>query len=183
VRAPTLCLVWSVLIATGQPAPVRDIDGRALAPFKAALKANVLLFVLSDCPISKGYAPTVQQLCTQYEKRGVSCSLFYEDAAIEPAAVRKHLAEYRYGGMAAAIDTHSAVARQAGATVTPQAVVVDAAGQVRYRGRIDNRYVEFGKQRRVVTVHDLRDALDAVIAGRAVANPETTAVGCYIGNR
>lgn len=182
MRACSLFLVW-MLIAAGQPAPVRDIDGRAIAPFKAAQKANVLLFVTSDCPISNGYAPTIQRLCTQYEKRGVSCSLFYEDAAIEPAAVRKHLEEYRYRGVTAAIDSHSAIARQAGATVTPQAVVIDATGQVRYSGRIDDKYVELGKQRRVVTQHDLRDAVDAVLGGRRVANAETPAVGCYIGSR
>ena len=37
-----------------------------------------------------------------------------------------------------------------------------------------------GKPRRVITVHDLRDALDAVIAGKPVARPRTEAIGCYI---
>ena len=182
MRTCSLCLVW-MLIGVGQPAPVRDIDGRPLEPFAVSQKANVLLFVTSDCPISNGYAPVIQQLCTQYGKRGVSCSLFYEDAAIEPAGIRKHLSEFGYRGLTAAIDRDGVIARQAAATVTPQAVVVDANGQVRYSGRIDNKYVELGKQRRVVTEHNLKDALDAVLDGRPVANAETPAVGCYIGSR
>jgi hypothetical protein len=32
----------------------------------------------------------------------------------------------------------------------------------------------------VVTSHDVRDALDAVLSGRAVAHPDTDPVGCYI---
>ena len=183
MRARSFWLVWSMLTAIGQPGPVRDIDGRPLTVFKAAQRANVLVFVTSDCPISNGYAPAIQQLCAQYENRGVSCSLIYEDTAIEPAAVRKHINDYRYRGVAAAIDDHGVVARRLGATVTPQAVVVDAKGLVRYSGRIDNKYIELGKQRRVVTQHDLRDAVDAVLEGRQVAHAETQAVGCYIGSR
>ena len=182
--APLIQVLLWTLLASGQPSqPVRDIEGRAMNIFKPASTANVLVFVTSDCPISNGYAPAIQQLCAAYEKRGVSCSLFYEDAAIEPAAVRKHLSEFRYRGLTAVIDRNGAVARQAGATVTPQAVVVDANGQVRYSGRIDNKYVELGQQRRVVTEYNLEDALDAVLEGRAVANPQTTAVGCYIASR
>jgi hypothetical protein len=44
----------------------------------------------------------------------------------------------------------------------------------------DNSYAALGKQRSVVTEHDLRDALDAVLAGRAVAKPEVAPIGCYI---
>ena len=58
--------------------------------------------------------------------------------------------------MPAVIDVDGAIARRAKATVTPQAVVVDRAGVVKYRGRIDNQYAALGKPRRVVTVHDLR---------------------------
>ena len=54
---------------------------------------------------------------------------------------------------------------------------------MKYRGRIDNQYAALGKPRRVVTVHDLRDALDAVLAGRPVANPETEAFGCFIASK
>src|SRR5262249_28307631 len=142
--------------------------------------ANILFYISSDCPISNSYAPEIQRLCEQYGSKGVGCSLFYEDVDLTTSAVRKHLEEYRYRGIPAAIDNARKVATEAKATVTPQAVVVDAKGDIRYRGRIDNFYADFGQPRRQVTVHDLRDSLDAILAGKPVANPETQVLGCYI---
>ena len=141
--------------------------------------ASLLFFVTSDCPISNFYAPEIQKLCTQYEKKGVSCTLVYEDVGLDETGMRKHLAEYGYTGIATAIDRDRSRARRVGASITPQAVLV-VDGEIRYRGRIDNRYEAFGKPRRVVTAHDLRDALEAVLAGRPVPNPETPALGCTI---
>lgn len=159
---------------------VRDVDGRLLAPFKPRGKANVIVFVASDCPISNSYAPEIQRICGEYGARGVTCSLMYEDVDIDAPAVRTHLDAYRYRGMAAAIDGDRLVARHTKASVTPQAVVVDAKGDVRYRGRINNFYAALGKPRQVVTVHDLREALDDVLADKPVRTPETEALGCYI---
>jgi thiol-disulfide isomerase/thioredoxin len=146
----------------------------------AAGTVKVQFFISSDCPISNSYAPEIQRLCGEYEVKGVSCSLIYEDVGLDAASMRKHLTEYRYGGMPAVIDGNRKIATRARATVTPEAVVIDSRGEIRYRGRIDNFYAALGKPRQQVTVHDLRDALDAVLAGRAVPNPETKALGCYI---
>jgi len=146
----------------------------------AAGKSNVLFFISSDCPISNSYAPEIQRVCADYEKKGVSCSLVYEDVGPDESSVQKHLKEYGYTGIPAIIDGRRKIATRSRATVTPAAVVIDAKGDIRYRGRIDNFYAALGKPRQQVTVHDLRDALDAVLAGRPVANPETKALGCYI---
>ena len=159
---------------------LRDVDGTMHDLFKPEGRANVLFFIASDCPISNGYAPEIQRICSDYDKKGVLCALVYEDASIATDRVRAHRDEYHYTGIPAVIDRDRAVARRANATVTPQAVVVGAAGIVKYRGRMDNQYAALGKPRRVVTVHDVRDALDAVLAGRAVAHPETEAFGCFI---
>jgi hypothetical protein len=94
--------------------------------------------------------------------------------------MQKHLHDYRYGGIPAVIDGRRKIANRARATVTPEAVVVDSRGEIRYRGRIDNFYADLGKPRQQVTAHDLRDALDAVLAGRVVPHPETRALGCAI---
>jgi hypothetical protein len=168
---------------------IRAIDGRTLTPFAPSTPASVIYFIATDCPISNSYAPEIQKVCRDYADRGVSCSLMYEDLdtarapATLDAAVRKHLDEYRYGdAIPAAVDRTRAMATRARATVTPEAIVVDRAGAIRYRGRIDNFYAAPGKPRPRVTEHDLRDALDAVLAGRAVATPETRAVGCYIAD-
>ena len=52
--------------------------------------------------------------------------LLYEDLAIESGAARQHRAAYGLGSIAAAIDADGAIASAAGATVTPEAVVIDS---------------------------------------------------------
>jgi thiol-disulfide isomerase/thioredoxin len=159
---------------------IRAVDGKLLRPLEPSGLANVLFFVATDCPVSNGYAPEIQRVCTEYASKGVNCALVYEDVRVTADEVRKHLDEHRYHGIAAAIDADASLAARVGATVTPETVVVDHQGAVRYRGRIDNFYVAFGRSRQVVTVHDLRDALDALGAGRPVATPATEPIGCYI---
>ena len=183
-------LVWGAMTSgeSGQAPAVhmRDVNGGALTPFDPAGKASVVFFVATDCPVSNLYAPVIQRVCRDYGPRGVGCSLIYEDVDTHASTdyldqqVRQHLDEYRYEGIPAAIDRERTAARFAKATITPQAVVIDRAGAIRYRGRIDNLYAALGKTRQQVTSHDLRDGLDAVLSGRRVRNPETDAVGCYI---
>jgi len=191
----TPVLAWSFVLCAGgalaagdgmTAVRLRGVDGRAVRPFVATGKASVAFFVATDCPVSNSYAPVIQRVCQEYAPRGVTCSLIYEDVDTHASnahldlQVRRHLEEYRYAGLPAAIDRDRTAATAARATVTPQAVVVDRAGEVRYRGRIDNLYAALGKTRQQVTSHDLRDGLDAVLSGRRVRNPETDAVGCYI---
>lgn len=165
-----------------------DIDGRRLDPFKPAGAASVIVFVATDCPISNSYAPEIQRICLDYRSRGISCFLIYEDLANASSGgslneeVRRHLQEYRYADIPALIDGTRAVARRVKASITPQAVVIDREARIRYRGRIDNWYVAFGKRRQTATQHDLRDALDAVLKGHRVRQVETEALGCYIAD-
>jgi hypothetical protein len=167
-------------------AEIIDIDGHPLNPFGPAGAANVIFFIATDCPMSNTYAPEIQRVCKDYGPRDVTCSLIYEDVDLAPSAsrldanVRKHLLEYRYSGIPAAIDRDRVIAKRAKASVTPEAVVIDRSGKMRYRGRIDNFYAALGKTRREVTEHDLRDALDAVLSGKAVPKSQTEALGCFI---
>ena len=162
------------------PVQIRSIDGSLMNPFRPSDKANVLFFVSSDCPVSNSYAPEIQRLCREFGPKGASCSLLYEDLDVKVSAVRKHLGEFGYKGVPVAIDAERKVAKAAKADVTPEAVVVDAKGEIRYRGRIDNFYADLGKPRQQVTSHDLSDALNAVLAGKRVPNPETPTLGCFI---
>lgn len=181
VVAMMMVMVMPVAMAAGTASPaIRDLEGRLRHPFAPGGKASVLIFMTSDCPISNAYAPEIQSVCRAYASKGVDCLLLYEDEGIEPAAARAHLAAYRYSGVAAAIDGDRAIAQASRASVTPEAVLIDRAGVTRYRGRIDNLYVDVGRRRAAATVHDLRDALDAVLAGRPVAQTRTEAFGCYI---
>jgi hypothetical protein len=191
-------LVWGGLVAAVLAAAasrgaaghssgqILDVTGRPLKPFEPSGAANVLFFIATDCPISNSYAPEIQRVCREYGPRGVGCSLIYEDADTGASGtrlndeVRKHLRDYRYADIPAAVDRSRAIARQARASVTPQTVVIDRAGTIRYRGRIDNFYAALGRPRQQVTERDLRNALDSMLSGRPVLKVETEAVGCYI---
>ena len=174
-------VVWTcVFTLLGGSLEIRTIDGAVLRPLEPSGAANVLFFVSTDCPVSNAYAPEIQRVCSAYRSKGVSCALIYEDVHVSAADVRRHLDEHHYQHIAAAIDADASLAVRVNASITPETVVIDRAGAVRYRGRIDNFYVAFGQSRQVVTVHDLRDALDAVLAGTPVAAPVTQPVGCFI---
>ena len=67
-----------------------------------------------------------------------------------------------------------------GATVTPEVVLVDDKGTVRYQGRIDNSYARVGKRRTRTTSSELKDALKAVTSGKPVKTPAVPAIGCII---
>ena len=170
----------AVFFAVPAAAQVHDIDGRSFTPFAPANKAHVLFFVATDCPVSNSYAPEIQRVCKAYADKGVSCSLAYEDVRVDTTGVRTHLDAYGYRNMPAAIDDRRLLADRAHASITPEAFVIDARGQIRYQGRIDNLYSSLGKPRQVVTEHDLTSALDAVLAGRPVARAKTEAIGCFI---
>ena len=59
---------------------------------------------------------------------------------------------------------------------TPEVYVVDKDGKLRYHGRIDENSDDASK----VTSPDLKNALDALLAGQPVAKAETKAFGCTI---
>jgi hypothetical protein len=172
-------LFASVAWASGPPR-IQTLDGSRLPLFESSAVVTAVFFVCTDCPVSNGYAPEIQRICASYQNRGTACVLVYEDLEASQAEVRKHLAEYGFRSMSAAIDASKAVAKFAKASVTPEAVIIDRQGTIRYRGRIDNRYAALGKPRQQTTVHDLTDALDAVLSGRPVQNAETKALGCFI---
>jgi hypothetical protein len=194
MRRPLLVLcaaLWATALGVASDGlQVRGVDGRAVVLFAPEGSASAIFFVATDCPISNWYAPTIQQVCRDYAARGVDCTLVYEDVDLgaRPTgrtldeAVRTHLREYGYGSVSAIVDRTRAVAKRARATVTPSVVLVDHAGAIRYRGRIDNGYADLGRPRQLVTSHDLRVSLDALLAGRQVPVPETDAVGCYIAD-
>jgi hypothetical protein len=161
---------------------VTDLDGRAVAPLASGATATVLIFTAVDCPISDRYAPEVRRLAGRFAAAGVATWIVYANAGEIPAAARAHADAFAYG-LPVALDADGHLASRAGASVTPEAAVFDAAGRLAYHGRIDDRYVDFGVDRPAPTTHDLADAVTAVIAGAPVARATSPAVGCAIVRR
>ena len=159
---------------------VTDIRGQILHPFHVAGNAaSVVFFVTNDCPISNIYAHEIRRICDSYAPHA-SCLLDYVDPSLTESQVSRHMTDFGHGGYSAVIDRKHLLVKAAGATVTPEALVVTPGGKIAYRGRIDNLYVRLGQARPKPTQFDLRAALDAVIAGRAVDQPSAPAIGCSI---
>jgi hypothetical protein len=168
--------------AVAQPSGLRlaDWEGKLVDPFEAKeAKAIVFVFVATDCPISNRYAPEIRRLQSRYGALGVVFWLVYPDPDTSAEAIRKHRQEYQYSFGALRDPKHALVAK-AKVRVTPEAAVFLANGNLVYHGRIDDRYVELGKERPSATTHDLQDVLQAIVDGRPVARARTRAVGCYI---
>jgi len=148
-------------------------------PNTAGKKAVVLLFIARDCPISNAYAPEIKRIIARYTPEKVAFSLVYPDPDTSLASARQHAREYGYT-CPLLLDPAHRLVRRAGATITPEAAVFAPNGRLLYRGRIDDLYLGFGQRRYAATRHDLRDALDAVLAGRPVPTARTQAIGCFI---
>jgi len=142
-------------------------------------RAIVLLFVTTDCPLSNGYVPEFNRLANAYAGQGVVFYAVQGDATIAAGEVRRHVKEFGYG-FPYLFDPQESLATYTGATTTPEAAVLSPRGELLYLGRIDNRLEDYGKRRVQVTEFDLRNALDAIVSGKAVPRPRTKPFGCAI---
>jgi hypothetical protein len=170
--------------ADAAPAPWNpafvDIDRREHRPAAdSAIKAVALVFILPDCPIANSYAPELNRLHDKFGARGIRLLVVHADPAMTPEHAREHAAEYELQPPVVLDPGHEWV-RLAGATKTPEAAVFSRSGELLYRGRIDDRFVDLGQRRVEATQRDLREALEAIAAGRPVTQPRTEAVGCFI---
>ena len=142
---PTLILL-AALACPPTPVVVRDADGGARTPLvvPSGDRAAVVLFVGVDCPISNGYGPQLKQLMADYGGRGVAFYAVYDDPAVTPATALAHAKSFGLS-CPAVLDPHGMLAGRVGATVTPEVAVIDAAGRMAYRGRVDDRVRRLGQ--------------------------------------
>src|ERR1700733_11046138 len=142
-------------------------------------KAIVVFYTTTDCPLSNNDVPEMNRTWRDYESRGVAFYAVQADTTIADADVVQHTKEYQFS-FPVLLDPHGVLARITGATPTPSAAVLTPEGTLLYLGRIDNLVEDFNIRRQVPTKFDLREALDAVLAGKPVPRARTTAFGCAI---
>jgi peroxiredoxin len=142
-------------------------------------KAVVVFFTTTDCPLSNNEVPEMNRTRRDYESRGVAFYAVQADTTIANADVQQHTREYQFS-FPVLFDPRQILAKMTGATTIPEAAVLSSDGTLLYLGRIDNRVEDFNIRRSEPTRFDLREALDAVLAGKPVANPRTKAFGCAI---
>jgi peroxiredoxin len=153
----------------------------------APAKVLVIVFTCDHCPIAGMYEHRTKDLTSDYKDRDVDVVAIMGN---DPKAI--HLSElghtdlsdtfpemklraaYRHFNFPYLYDGDTqAVALKYGPTATPHAFIFDQQRILRYQGRIDNNPRE-----ELVTKHEARDAIDALLAGKPVLVANTPAMGC-----
>jgi thiol-disulfide isomerase/thioredoxin len=151
-----------------------DAKDVALADFAEPGKPLIALFWSSRCPVCKRYGDVLKSLAKDFEGRAKFVVLFPN--ATESAADAKGWLEGESAAVPGALDRRRAAATRLAAFVTPTAMVFDGNGVLRYRGPIDDDR----RRRQRDTVDHLRIALESILAGNPVENPELRAFGSSI---
>ena len=184
VAYPAVLLSAAVALAapsTGSRAPDFSLPAAAggatttLSQELARHRLTVLMFIATRCPFSNAYNGRMEKLSSDYASRNVAFIGINSNEGEPAAAVVEHA---RTHGLTFPIlkDGGSRVADLYGAQRTPEVFVLDGSGAVRYHGRID----ESADNPSGVRSPDLRNALDALLAGGPVPVAETKAFGCSI---
>jgi hypothetical protein len=134
---------------------------------------TVVTFISARCPISNSYNLRMQALYRDYSGRGVSFHFVNANANEPDGEVAAHAKQAGYP-FPVERDPKD-LAGRFGADMTPTTFVIDGTGAVRYHGTIDDAQNEARVKHRYV-----RDALDALLAGKPVPVVETKAFGCTI---
>lgn len=145
----------------------------------AEAEALVVVFSSNRCPTAKAYASRLRALQADYGPRGVQLVLvnsndphLYPDESFAKMVERADEDGYAFPYL---VDEGQRVARAWRPTCTFHAFLLDGERRLRYEGRFDNARLEDR-----VTSHDLRNALDDVLAGREVRLAQTRAFGCSL---
>lgn len=163
----------------GKMAPLPSTTGEAIDLSRPGAKATVLVFMANRCPGVKAYDGRLKVLAQRFAPQGVR--FVGVNSVPEQLYPREGLEGMRKAAKDRALvfpyvkDADQRLMGRLGAVATPQVFVFDDDNVLRYKGRIDDSFIA-SKARQ----HDLRDALNDVLARRQVERPETHAIGCAI---
>jgi len=152
-----------------------DLDGKTHNLKASRGKVIVLLVQGNKCPCSKAYVGRINAIQRDYADRGVEVWAFNPNANETEAETR---AFCKANGVEypVAYDKGNVIADVLKASCTTEAWLADQEGYLRYHGRVDDNIYEPDQ----VKVHDLRNAIEAVLNGDRVPVQETEAYACTI---
>jgi peroxiredoxin len=140
----------------------------------AGKKGTVLLFIAVQCPVSNAYNERMEKLAQDYNAKGIAVIGINSNVKEDAAAIKGHAAENKLT-FPILKDPANKIADKLGAMVTPEAYFLDASNKLIYHGRIDN-----SRNGDNIESTDLRNAIDAALAGKAIEKTEAKAFGCTI---
>jgi peroxiredoxin len=146
----------------------------------AGSNATVVMFWCNHCPYVVPNQDRIIRMQSEYAERGVRfAAIGANDAAAyvedDFEHMKRRAAEKGYN-FPYLRDEEQSVAREFGAQRTPEVYLFDGDGALRYHGRIDDNH----QDEAAVKSADLRNAIEAVLAGNAPDPAETGAMGCGI---
>ncbi len=161
---------------------LRSLFGGEVPLHAIAGERGTVIFVRDPtCPVSQVYRPRQARLARQYQPQGFQFVVLYLNELLPPEAIAADAGDFdgpavflRGGGFA--------LARALGVQSTGDVFVLDERHRLVYRGALDDQY-GLGYTRELPMRRYLEKALDAMIAGRPVPMPATTAPGCSIDAR
>jgi len=152
-----------------------DDQSHGLADYKDA-KAVVVVFTCNECPVAKAYEDRLVALEKDYGPKGVQViAINVNKNDGNDLAAMKQRAKDKSFNFPYLFDATQKSGVNYGAKCTPHAFVLDKDRKVAYIGAIDDN-MEADK----VETSYVRDALNALLAGKAPAKTETRPVGCGI---
>lgn len=175
----------STMLPLGTKAPdfsLVNVDGRTvtLDSLRSA-PALLVAFICNHCPYVKHVAPAFAELAREYQAKGVAVvAISANDVSNYPADSPEQMvreAEEQGYTFPYLYDETQDVAKAYAAACTPDFYVFDKNRKLVYRGQMDSSRPDSGIP---VTGHDLRAALDAVLAGKPVSAEQKPSIGCNI---
>jgi peroxiredoxin len=164
------------------PFRLKNVDGQTVSSddLMKGAKAVCVIFSCNHCPYVQAWEDRMIDLGRKYKAKGVAFALInandpakYPEDGFPEMTQRAKAKGYPFPYLH---DEDQTIARAYGATRTPEAFLFDSKGTMCYHGRIDDNY----ENPQAVRTHDLREALEAILAGRIPAMAETAPVGCTI---
>ncbi|OFV80642.1 MAG: hypothetical protein A3B65_07195 [Acidobacteria bacterium RIFCSPHIGHO2_02_FULL_67_57] len=187
ILAGAAALGWRVY--SGPAAPAGQVAlGQAVADFTlpdtngqqhslASLKGEkgtLLIFIATQCPYSNAYNQRMEALHRDYNARGIRLVGINPNKTEPAEEVRSHAQQ---NGLTFIVlkDPDNRIADYFGASVTPETYLLDAGNVLRYHGRLDADHKDAG-----LNSGELRQALEELLGGQAIANTGKKAFGCTI---
>lgn len=170
-------------LGLGASAPDFDlpgVDGKEYTLSSFAHKpVLVVVFSCNHCPYVKAYEDRMVSIQKDYTGKGVQFVAInsnddkaYPEDSFPEMVKRSKEKGFNFPYLR---DESQKVVEAYGGVCTPHVFAFDSNRKLRYRGRIDD-----SKEASKVTVHDLRNALDDLVAGKQVRAPDTRPFGCSI---
>ena len=141
-------------------------------------KAIIMVFLGTDCPVGNLYVPRLVELNRAYRSKGVIFLGINSNAHETEQDVAKFVRETGID-FPVLKDNQNKISDSVLAERTPEVLLLDGIGRIRYRGAIDDQYSQ-GKSKESPQRHYLRDALDCLLANRPIAVAGTRVAGCLL---